>query len=80
MAAAGVYSIVFTVTNSKGASSSVTRTLVVQPACSFGEVLCPNKVGFIPSAYSRVHAAERPIKHAVHIAWLIMSRHALLIT
>ena len=45
MTVAGVYSIVFTVTNSKGVSASVSRTLVVQPVCASGEVLCPNKVG-----------------------------------
>lgn len=45
MTVAGVYSLVFTVTNSKGMSVSVSRTLVVQPVCSSGEVLCPNKVG-----------------------------------
>ena len=45
MTVAGVYSIVFTVTNSKGMSASVSRTLVVQPVCASGEVLCPNKVG-----------------------------------
>ena len=48
MANAGMYSIVFTVTNSKGMSASVRRTLVVQPVCSAGEVLCPNKVGWDP--------------------------------
>lgn len=74
-AVAGVYSIVFTVTNSKGASSSVTRTLVVQPVCSYGEVLCPNKVGSTPSAHCHVHAADMPTRLAV----LIMSRHTSLL-
>ena len=40
---AGVYSLVFTVTNSQGLSASVTRTLVVQPTCYAGEILCPDK-------------------------------------
>ena len=50
MAVAGVYYIVFKVTNSKGMSASVSRTLVVQPVCSSGEVLCPNKVGWTLSS------------------------------
>ena len=42
---AGVYTIVFSVTNSQGLSASVNRTLAVEPVCPSGEVLCSNKVG-----------------------------------
>ena len=41
---AGVYTIVFSVTNSQGMSASVTRTLAVQPICTSGETLCSNQV------------------------------------
>lgn len=51
MRVSGVYSIVFTVTNSQGQSASVTRTLVVQVNCLPPEQLCPDKAGpFLPFA------------------------------
>ena len=44
MKLAGIYTIVFAVTNSQGLSASVNRTLVVEPVCPVGETLCSNKV------------------------------------
>ncbi len=44
MKVAGVYTIAFTVTNSQGLSASVNRTLVVEPVCPLGQILCSNKV------------------------------------
>ena len=44
MKVAGVYTIAFTVTNSQGLSASVNRTLMVEPVCPLGQILCSNKV------------------------------------
>ncbi|KAL0020772.1 hypothetical protein WJX77_012245 [Trebouxia sp. C0004] len=49
MKVAGVYTIAFTVTNSQGLSASVNRTLVVEPVCPLGQILCSNKVSCSPS-------------------------------
>ena len=65
MNVAGVYTIVFSVTNSQGMSASVNRTLAVEPICPSGETLCSNKVGFsncydavsLLIAYTRLHAS-----------------------
>lgn len=49
MKVAGVYTIAFTVTNSQGLSASVNRTLVVEPICPLGQILCSNKVNLCKS-------------------------------
>lgn len=54
MKKAGVYTIVLSVTNSRGLSASVNRTLVVQPVCPSGESLCSNKV-ITPKAPPALH-------------------------
>lgn len=56
MKVAGVYTIAFTVTNSQGLSASVNRTLVVEPVCPLGQILCSNKV--------RLHNNVKPIQRA----------------
>lgn len=50
MSQAGVYTIVFSVTNSQGLSASVNRTLAVQPICPPGQTLCSDQVGLLCSS------------------------------
>ena len=77
MKVVGVYSIVFSVTNSQGLSANVTRTLVVQPTCFAGQFLCPDKAStFNPSAPFRATYAL-PQKHFHHAAAQPELLHAL---
>ncbi len=75
MKVAGVYTIAFMVTNSQGLSTSVNRTLVVEPVCPLGETLCSNKVMSLCNN-------TKPIQHArccvvLHMFKPLMHAHAV---
>ena len=63
MKVAGVYTIAFTVTNSQGLSASVNRTLVVEPVCPLGQILCSNKVNLCKSTEPIQRAHDRVMLH-----------------
>lgn len=69
----GEYPIDYSVTNSKGLKSSVTRQLVIKPFCPPGEHVCSNTVQiydrepFMP-VYLSIHQTENYSQRVEHVA------------